>query len=178
VKSQREAAQEIERHKQDASVVQYRLDTSDVKERLRRYLKGIKQKTFKDETGDIQTKWVVDEEDRKLNDRGIQEVMSKVNTFLDASFGQGNTDEEDYYEILADLNNSVKDDLFVNQEPYGLADEDYTPICNKIRRMARLYLSRTINDLEREHMKNSMTVNENQTVDKGSQGFMSKLLGG
>jgi len=45
--------------------------------------------------------------------------------------------------------------------------------------MARLYISRTINDSERESYASTMQVNETQTVNQdNSKGFFSKLMGG
>jgi len=210
MKSQREAQQEIQQNKPSASVVEHRLDTSDIKERLRRYLKGITQKTVQkcphcgnthlrqhedreafvvcqsDTCGktvhqsmiELENRMVVDKDNRRLNDKGVQSIMSTVNSFLDSSFGQGNTDVEHYRRLVADLNDSMKDDLFVNQEAYGLDDNDYKSIVEEVRRMAEIYLTRTINDLERKHLKNSMTVNESQSVEPQSKGFISRLIGG
>lgn len=177
---QKEALKQMSRNDQGAGVIEKRLDNTEVKQKIRMYLSGIRVDTVVDEeTNDVKRQYVQNEEHAKLNDEGIQAVMSIVESFLNPSVVQGNTDDDEYKELIANFNDNVAEHLFINQDEYDLSDKDYGLICNKLRFMARLYISRTINDRERESYESTMQVNETQTVNQdNNNGFLSKLMGG
>jgi hypothetical protein len=173
-------SQQLQASQDDASIVEKRLDTSELKTNLRYYLAGVKTKTRRNEAGELERYQEQDEDLRKLNEEGIHTVMTLVESTLSSAVVQGNTSEEQYNSIVGDFHEAVYEHLWVQGPRYGLHEEDYEMVVETITHMTRLFLSRTIGDGERDALSNSMTVNESHNVssDNNSNGFFNGFFGG
>jgi hypothetical protein len=173
---------QIRENKQDSNTIKYRLSTEQLKQNIRIYLSGYTKQQYVDEEGDLQEKWVSQPEMRKLNEKGIQSVMHIIESAINSAVVQGNTDENEYREILGDFHEALFRHLFVNGPKYGLADEDFEIVVETITHLVRMFTSRTIGNLERKSYENTMRVNENQTVSNngggGITGAINGMLGG
>jgi len=172
-------SQQLQASQDDASIVEKRLSTSELKHNIRYFLAGYKTITKRNDAGELIEKQVQDQNLRKLNEEGIHAVMTLVESTFDSSMVQGNTSEEQYNQIVGDFHETIYDHLWVQGPRYELHEEDFDLVVETITHMARLFLSRTIGDGERDALSNSMTVQESHNVSSNSGGgFFSRFFGG
>lgn len=167
----------MEARAENASVVKTRLDPSDLKNDLRYYLEGRYEDTEMVD-GELIKVSKQSDEMRKMTPEGIHSVMSIVESTISPAVVQGNTSEDQYHRIIGDFQANLRRDLWVNAKEYGLTDKTYETVLEQIVHTTRLFLSRTIGDGEREALSNSITVQEDRTVNSNNSGFMSRFFGG
>jgi len=170
--------QQMQARSENASVVETRLDPSDLKQSIRYYLEGRYETVEENQAGEQVRVTKQSEEMRKMTQEGIHSVMSIISSTIDPAVVQGNTSEKQYKAIIGDFQANLRRDLWVNAASYGLTDKTFETVVEQIVHTTRLFLSRTIGDGEREALSNSITVSENRTVNSDSSGFMSRFFGG
>jgi len=89
-----------------------------------------------------------------LNDYGIQAVMRRIRSIINSSTVQGNLSEQDFKKFMKNFHIQLARDLMINYYKYEMNLGDYSNIIQSITGFVYLFLSRTINDGERETMKN------------------------
>lgn len=139
-----------------ANLIQYRLDTSPELERIYFFLSGTtrmydeeQEKTIVKRTGDS-----------KANELGTSNLMNFLNLFLNKHVIMGNLKEDHYRSIVARLRMEFTYEIIRNRYRYAIKDEDSQSIIDFIMSNIELYLTRAINDGERESFKTQYRTSE------------------
>lgn len=153
--------------------LKYRLNPDDTLRKIETYLKGqYISKEFNTETGKIETR-VKKVGQPLLNEVGIQKVMSVVTSVVNHNTVLGNLDMERYSDIIYDLHTTLAEDLMANKKRYGITDNSvYSLIITQIMMFVKVFLSRTINDMERKHIgKNTQEVIQTSNKVEDAKSF-------
>lgn len=146
----------------DPASMQIRVDTESVKQKIRFYLKGFYEDLEIDDNG--QAQMTIKSLGRpKVNDRGLQGIMSFVECTVNPQTVQGNRSEEDFGKLMYNFRIGLARDLFVNEHAYGIDETEYDGICDAICVMVEMFVSRTINNKERESYGQSWQQRDSST---------------
>lgn len=151
---------------QTAGVIQIRLDTTPLLNQLEAFYRGTRIVGYKEDNGVVEPVFSTMGEP-KMNERGIQQMMSWLSTIFNPQTVQGNKKDEDYRQFMERLEKDLSDDLMVNLINYGIREEDYQSIINMTINAADMFFSRTIDNKERESYSATMRSVERVGENKG-----------
>lgn len=172
------------RDQQKTSVIGIRLDTTDFLSDIKFFLSGkrtiiryITEGNFTKEVEEIKQ-----EGEAKANLEGINGIMSWVGAHLRSAIAQGNAPKwEDLVIYMKYLREDFNDTLMTNQVKWGISDENYNMICDTTYNAIRLFLTRTLENKERESYADTLRTIESsklETKDSSKQGFSFFRKGG
>lgn len=157
----------------NATIIQLRLDTEKVLEKIEIFLKGsmivYEQKNnqiiaVKKQTGTP-----------KANQEGIQSIMNMLSCMINPQTVQGNFDHEEYDQYIEEINIALASAIVTNCYDWKIKDEDIEPIINFTMALVRPFMSRIIDNKERDGYSNTMRhVESNTTATKGFKIFGGK----
>lgn len=153
-----------------ATALQIRLDTAELLQRIRQFLTGETEIISEQDGKIIRTTLPIG--DKKANDNGIQSIVNRINLILNPSYVQGNFDVEQYGREVAQIRRSLRDALMINLHNWDIKEEDYEDIIDGIMTMLKGFISRLINNKERESYETTLRHVESntQTYDKRDKG--------
>lgn len=165
-----------------ASALQIRLETSQIIENVELFLKGVKLIISQDEHGKIKSK-NVKIGTAKANELGIQSILNWLQLILNPQVVQGNfpvdspshsSMYEDYiYYVRIDLTTAI----ITNCYNWEIIDEDMDLIIDSIMNAIEPFMTRLIDNKERDSYESTIKHLENNSVREGKgEGF--KLFGG
>lgn len=132
------------------SVIRMRLDTTKLLADLEAFYRGTRVVGYEElEDGSIRPRFESLGKAR-MNDLGIQDIMSWLSSLFNPSTVQGNFDAEDLSNFMADLHGDIAEDLMTNMHEYGIDERDFNPILDKTINVAFVFFTRTKDNLERE----------------------------
>lgn len=135
---------------QAASALQIRLDTDAVLVKIEDFLRGSRKVVEKDmESGQMVYKDVSFGKPL-ANEMGIQKIISFLHMVINPQTVQGNIEDEDARQIAKDVKIDLAYELMKNSEGWGILKEDRRYINRTIEKMCFLFLTRPIDNLERE----------------------------
>lgn len=153
------------------TALQIRLDTTKILEDIELYLRGERTVLQQNDTGNIQVIKVKVGE-KKANDLGIQSVMSFVAAIINPHTVQGNISEERYEQYIYETHINLVTNIVVNCYNWKIVDEDIDPIVDFIMSIVQLFVSRAIDNKERESYGESIRyVDSNNQGDKKEPGM-------
>lgn len=152
--------------------MQIRLDTQDILDKIEAFLKGEKVVLIETEHGLHQQK--VPTGDAKLNDRGIQSIMSWLTSILNPACVQGNFDSDLYYTYIQKFLKSLGYNLVLNCKRWNLADHDIELVFDEIKTTIVPFFSRLLGNKERESYTQTFHTKEHSVIqqDLGKGGGM------
>jgi hypothetical protein len=108
----------------------------------------------------------------KANKRGIQSILNKCRAIINPQTVQGNYKEDFYFQTITELRKDLAFDCFANRYNWEL-ESDYSlkEIPDTIMAIVEPFMSRTINNKERESYSQSMqskqinTLNDSKGLD-------------
>lgn len=165
-----------------ATALQIRLDSSKVISEIEQYLKGYREEQFQDENGIFRTRlaW---KGKPMLNDEGVQGVMATIIAVFNNQVVQGNwLDYDMYAEFLCRTRKELAFNLMANMYKYDLDLKRYASIMSTIMRYIEVYMTRPINNKERESYSQTMRSSEIMQVQNrpqqttGVSGFFKKIF--
>lgn len=148
---------------QNSTALQIRLNTEPIITRLEKYLTGEVQ-WVTEVNGKVSTESVKTGE-AKANKIGVQSILSTVSNIINPQTVQGNFDGENvtYGEYLKRQRKAFARDLMDNLHKYGIDESDYAGIINNVFAVIEPFMSRLINNLERESYDKTIRHTESQT---------------
>jgi hypothetical protein len=160
-----------ERFRDDSSVLQIRLNSDFVLERVKIYLTGKIQSVVYDKNGEPK---VVEEQisAAKANDRGIQEILNNVQNIVNPQVVQGNFKFEMFQNYIEEVHAGLITDLMDNLHNWGIDEDDYEPIINKIMILIIPFISRLIENKERDSYAATIKAIESSSVQSGKFGMI------
>ena len=151
------------------SVMRYRLDTREVLMDIEMQLRGQQVTYVKNENGELVEK-VEQVGTKKMNDEGIQSIISYLRSVLGPHTVQGNFDRDGYDDLIMEVDTYLSENLMVNLHNWQLNIDDYNHVLDTIVTTLRLFLSRTIDNKERESYAATMRSVESNRYEKGGMG--------
>lgn len=145
-----------------------RLDTQHLLEQIELNLKGYKEVIRVDAKTGIPQVDRIRIGEPKANDLGIQEILRWLNNVINPAVVQGNYKEERYQDDLYRIRVSLAQDLMTNLDRYGINENDYEGIIDSFMATIRPFLSRLIDNKERESYEATIHSIESNTIkEKG-----------
>ena len=170
---------ESNKYYQSATALQIRLETSQIIENVEMFLRGaiivVKQD---DETGKISTQRA-DRGQPKANDLGIQSLLNWLQLILNPQVVQGNfpVDSPSHSSMYEDYVYNVRIDLssmiITNCYNWGIIDEDIEMLIDSIMNVVEPFMTRLIDNKERESYVDTIKhIESNSVKDNSKPSFM------
>lgn len=160
----------------DESFIKIRLDTDNVLTKLELFLNSCRVVTVMNpETNLLQ------DEIRSIgtplcNTEGVNGIMQLTSMLLNSQTVQGNFDEEMYKEFIYFSRRELTHEIVHNRVKWGIGSESLQMIIDCLMRTIKAFMSRTINNLERESYKGGFQTREVIMRDPNkSSGFFGGL---
>lgn len=138
---------------QDFNALQLRLDTQKLHRDIYNFLKGTTTVVQFDKATGQYAETELIQGQPLANDKGIQNILNLIVSVFNSHTVQGNTKNDDFREILYFMEIHLAQQLTYNALIWGIDKKNRRHIKNTIMLMAQLFLSRTIDNLEREGLK-------------------------
>jgi hypothetical protein len=172
-------ASTINRKFNEFNVMKIRLDTSNLVKEIETYLRGATFVSVPDsETGEAVTKRIIFGYP-KANEKGIQSILSAISMRVNPHTVQGNfftqgNHSEDFQTFVYHFHVNLAKFISSNQIDFDIADSDYPEIVVSVRDLVERFLSRSIDNLEREsYGETTRSVESNVIKQKGGVGFFN-----
>jgi len=162
------------RYYNSASALQIRLDTNPITEKIENFLRGGSYVIVEDEkTKKITTKFVVQGVE-KANKEGVQGIIAYLTSIFNPQVVQGNFDEERYEQYISELNITLAQFIVTNSTRWAIDDEDIEYIINFIMALSIPFLSRLIDNKERDSYGDTIQTQERTILgnNKNSNSFL------
>ena len=135
---------------QDFTALQLRLDTQKLHKDIWNFLKGtIVIQHYNARTEEVREE-VLQTGQALANEEGIQNILSFVVSVCNSHTVQGNTEKNELYTLLYTVNIQLAQQLTMNANKWGIDKKNRRHIINSIVHLLHLFLSRTIDNKERE----------------------------
>lgn len=144
----------------NATIMELRLSTSNILTEIQMYLTGkrieyiINPKTQEP----MQKETTLGAP--KANEEGVAAIISRLQLILNPSVVQGNLDIERYKREIVMVRLSIARNMMLNLEAWGIEEDNYEEIIDSIMTAIKLFLSRAIDNKERESYNESMKSSE------------------
>ena len=153
-----------------------RLETSKILEDIELFLRGCKLVVQQDEaTGEISTKRVSMGE-QKANDLGVQAILNYISVIINPQVVQGNFPSDGkgmcimYDKYVEEVNIDLVILLVTNCYNWKIKDEDIEGIIDGIMKLVIPFMTRLIDNKERESYDNTIRHTESSNVREGNSG--------
>lgn len=156
---------------QDTGVMMLRLDAELVTKKIRSYLGGIKNIVYEDKDGNIQYK-NVEMFEAKANPQGIVGIMSFIEAAVNPQTVQGFFDKEDYHKYVKEFNRSLVQMVVTKRPVWGIKSEDMISICDNVMVLVIPFMSRLIDNKERESYRG---IHYRETFGQKAKGTLGKF---
>lgn len=161
----------------DPSLVHFRLQTTELLQDIQFLLEGKDKIEEFDETTGVRTVKLLQVCPPKANQRGVFSICRRVKHIVNPSMVQGNLTNDDIRYYVGEFRESLNDALILNNDDWGVADADYEDIIDAVVDTIYVFMTRTKDNKEREHLSQSTKYVE--TSGNGSSnggGFFANLL--
>ena len=157
-----------------ASALQWRLDVSPVKNEIKAFLQGCYVEQYIDPKTQTMRENLVKFGEPLANQMGIQCILAEISSIFNSHLVMGNTSEDMYYNYVNRLHERIAVDIMDNLTKMGIEEHNYSLIIGCIIDMVEIFLTRTLQNGERDSMtptiKSIETSNNNQ-MTQTSGGF-------
>lgn len=151
------------------SVMKYRLDTREVLLDIEMQLRGQQITYVRNNDGEI-VEEVKQVGKSKMNDEGIQSLITYLRSVLGPHTVQGNFDRDGYDDLIMEVDIYLSENVMANLHEWDIDVLDYNHVLDTVVTTLRLFLSRTIDNEERNSYAATMRSVESNRYEK-SGGF-------
>ena len=155
----------------NASALVMRLDTKGIIEDLELFLRGLVKHVKKDKETGEETLEFVPIAEPLANPKGIHCILATISTLFNSSNVQGNFKEDQYNGFIKEFHSEFAKDLMINLDNWGVSEDDYSFIVNRIIQTVIPFLTRLIDNKERESYESTIKTVENNTVQNNKRGL-------
>lgn len=156
----------------DQNALQIRLNTKPIIIGVEFYLRGVREVMTTDEHGNPKIE-NIRYASPKLNEEGVHAIIAWLETSINTQVVQGNIENfEDLYNLISNERLDLTQYLMLNVYNWDVKESEISGIIDMIIRQERLFLSRLVNNGERNSYSNTIQHKEssNNTVERG-RGF-------
>lgn len=159
----------------DVSSLQIRLQTDNQISKIRMFLCGYETITLEDtETGKLIFKQRKTG-DRLMNDQGVNHLTNYISSVINPQVVQGNYDIDWYREQLFNTHKRLAFMLTVNRPKWEIEPTARYSLIGFLMEFIKPYLSRLIENKERESYSQTLKTMESSTINTGSNGVLNKI---
>ena len=149
-----------------SSVLQIRLSTQYIIDQIETFITGkIKTVVYDKETGEPTIKYEQITQP-KANKLGQQILINKVQAIINSAVVQGNFDETRYENYIDNVWQDLQDDLIINMPEWEVHESDYNAIIDNIMYMVIPFISRLLDNKERDSYAQSLRVEEKSQLQQ------------
>jgi len=148
------------------SVMRYRLDTKELLMDIEMQLRGEQIGYERDNTTGQIVEVVKKSGTAKMNDEGIQSVISYLRSTVGPHTVQGNFDQEAYEQLIYEIDVTLSTNIMANLHKWDMSVLDYDHVLNTIMHAIIPFLSRTVNNEERKSYAATMRSSEVNSVER------------
>lgn len=167
-----------------ASALHIRLDTSQVVRQIEMYLKGERSILTEDDNGRL-TKKTIWKGTPLVSDEGLQGIMQFVEMVFNPQVVQGNFSDVSntvkaydlYANYLCRTRKDLADHLMKNIKNYGIDEKNFNGIVSNIMRFVEPFMTRLINNKERESYANTIKTLESTQTTPAKNRFSIPFFG-
>ncbi len=134
---------------QNTSALQIRLDTEQMLKRIELFLRGKIETQYATEDGKIMSQ-VMKIGKPFANEIGVQGILRKISMIINPQIVQGNFDRERYDDYIEEVNMDLVDAIVINQYEWEVQSSDVQDIIDSIMHSIIPFMSRLIDNKERE----------------------------
>jgi hypothetical protein len=149
------------------AAIKYRLDNNDVLRDIELYLRSAKIEGTEDKDGKY-TERMLSVGRPLANEEGIQGIMGYLKIMLSPHNVQGNMTWDRYDHLIFEIHTDLATVIMAERKNWGISIEDYDFIVNSIMHTLQLFISRTVDNKERESYGESIRSDE-RTVMKPNE---------
>jgi hypothetical protein len=104
-----------------------------------------------------------------LNQQGCDTIITIMRGKLNSAVVQGNSDQEMIYTICYQIKTNLIDLLYMRYEEFNCDFENWDTIVDLVDHAAFLFLTRTIEDKERQHHDSNVSYHESTITERPTQ---------
>lgn len=158
----------------DTTMIKYRLDTTEVLRDIELYLRSAKLMLKK--ASDGTTYEVMEPVGHPLaNEEGVQAIIGYLRLQLSSHNVQGNYDRPQYDNFIYEVNRDLAENLMINMIDWGVTDKNYTHIITSMMHTLQMFISRLIDNKERESYGQSLQSRESFAPMSQKKGFFGRI---
>ena len=154
----------------DYNALRVRLDTEELLDRVELFLTGKKYSVETDKEGN-QILNKIEMGDPLANNLGIQQILSLVSSVVNKDVVQGNLTGDEINQIVKDVKLDLAYQFMINADSWAVATKNRKHIVRTIEKTAKLFLSRTKDNKERESYNQSLRSVESNVIQKPKSAF-------
>lgn len=151
-------------------VVKLRIDAAPTLEKIQTYLKGKVTTYYRDQDGRL-CKEDIQHGEPKVNDEGFQDLMNFMENILNPMTVQGNFDQERLSNYLKDCHDDLNKMIFCNAPAWAIKAKHQPTLTDSLMKFIEPYMTRLLNNLERESYAQTIKSSESSTVEQGKKGI-------
>jgi len=152
------------------SALKIRLDTNPTITKVELFLRGYHSMIEQDSMGRMREKRVIVGAP-KANDVGIQSILTYLTGVFNTQGVQGNYTEERYENYIMEINIDFSTMLVNNCYKWGIAEDDLDVIIDFVMGLLQPFVSRMIDNKERESYEKSLITHETSRTEEKNKGF-------
>jgi hypothetical protein len=157
------------------NILQLRLDTSEILENFKIFLSGDVLVPERAEDGG--TVYIRKSIGKPIcNQKGVQQLINYISGLINPSVVQGNYTFEQYENHLNRIHKTITRQLLVNYHDWNMQYADLELVNDVVLNIMETFLSRLIDNKERDSYATTLKSNETSRVDTG--GKLLNLFGG
>lgn len=165
----------MEMHKayDTAGVLQIRLNSDFILQRVRTYLTGEIENVIYDKEGKpvIERKKIAES---KANEEGIQTILNFIENIVNPQAVQGNFTDEQYEKFIAEIHQDLIENIMNNLYNWGINEDNYEPMIDNFMVLLIPFLSRLVDNEERKSYAQTIKAAETSQINRMSSGLFNK----
>lgn len=159
---------------QQANILQLRLSCDSILERMEFYLRGFRMTHTLDAEGRVVSQ-KVGKGKSKANEEGIQGIMGYWSSLITPQVVQGNMKFDHYKLFIREISLNFLRILYVNRPEWGIEINQCREIYQTLINTAQLFLTRLIDNLERESYTHTLQHRESNTLMSAKKGLFGRV---
>lgn len=152
----------------DSSFTMMRIDARELIGELEAFYRGKRIVGWNEQNNQL-TPYFETIGEPRMNNLGVQDMMSWLKSLFNPQTVQGNMTDIDLSNYLSDLQADICTNLMENLNKYEIAESDYNGIIDKTMATAVMFFSRTKDNLERDSY--AQTTRSVETMSERTGGF-------
>lgn len=100
-----------------------------------------------------------------MNAEGVQAIINYLRLTLSPHTVQGNFTDDDYRDFVKEMDNNLSCNITPNIDRWSINDDDYDHIIDSIMSSVQMFVSRLIDNKERDSYAATLRSTESNTID-------------
>ncbi|MEM3154809.1 MAG: hypothetical protein QW165_04585 [Candidatus Woesearchaeota archaeon] len=164
-----------ERTYQDANLLQFRLETEPLIREFELFLSGKRGALQYNKEQGKYLEVEIQYGKPLANPQGINSILKLIISSVNPQNVQGNFKEDHYNDYICWRRKEITDAIVINRAKWGIHEDDMNMIIDNIMALIEPFMTRLIDNLERESLGKNFGVKEVHTIDSAKQSLLPSL---